>query len=431
MSVNDKIQKTNKSICLNMIVKDESHIIKSTLNNIIKHMKIDYWVICDTGSSDNTVDIIQDFFMEQGISGEMFHDEWKDFGYNRTKALEHAYNKSDYLFIFDADDLIHGDIKLPSNFDKDVYRLAFGNPTIHYRPILISNKMKWEYVGVLHESLHHIDTIKTDEHLLGDYYVEGRTMGNRSKNPNKYLDDAHILEKAFEEENTDLLLKYRYSYYCAQSYHNISNWEKSIEWYEKLLTFNYSEQYKYCACVKAGDCYIKLKKYDKALDLWSKSYNYDKERLEGIVNIMGYFYNKGSHFMVSSLYNKFKHINIGHAKDKIFLDYSKYHEFHYFASISGCYCDEHKSAYEACKYLLLNNKYDIQNTIYNLQFYIKYFNDDNDNQTLLDYFVKYLTNIQIEYNHRKNAWKIVNKIIKDKMPDTYNIIINDIINDTI
>ncbi|GHM26132.1 hypothetical protein EBZU44_46760 [Enterobacter cloacae] len=44
------------TLCLNMIVKDESHIIEQTLENICQHFKLDYWVISDTGSSDRTRD---------------------------------------------------------------------------------------------------------------------------------------------------------------------------------------------------------------------------------------------------------------------------------------------------------------------------------------------------------------------------------------
>ena len=422
----DIVNQNDKTICLNMIVKNESHIIVSTLKNILEHIKIDYWVISDTGSTDDTVDIIQDFFKEQGISGEMFHDVWKDFGHNRTKALEHAYDKSDYLFIFDADDLIHGDIPLPSLFDKDLYNVSFGNPVSYHRPILISNRMKWKYVGVLHESLVHIDPIKSDAYLLGNYHIESRRLGDRSKNPNKYVDDALILEKGFEEENTDMWLKYRYSYYCAQSYHDAGKLENAIEWYERTLTLAYSPQYKYCACIKAGDCYNALKQYSNAIDSWSKAYTYDRERLEGIVKIMEYFYNKEQHFMVSSLYNKFKHVKIGNAKDKIFLDYSKYHDFHYFASISGCYCDEHKSAYEACKYMLLNNRPNSANTIYNLKFYMKHFKEDDDNKSLLHYFVNYIMNPQIVFKEREHAWNIVNSIIKEQLPEKYNLLENSI-----
>jgi glycosyltransferase involved in cell wall biosynthesis len=52
----------SKTICLNMIVKDESHVIEKTLENIISKVPITYWVISDTGSSDNTKEIITNFF---------------------------------------------------------------------------------------------------------------------------------------------------------------------------------------------------------------------------------------------------------------------------------------------------------------------------------------------------------------------------------
>jgi len=50
------------TICLNMIVKNESHVIEDTLQNIINYIKLDYWVISDTGSSDNTIEVIKNFF---------------------------------------------------------------------------------------------------------------------------------------------------------------------------------------------------------------------------------------------------------------------------------------------------------------------------------------------------------------------------------
>ena len=170
-------QSKHKTICLNMIVKNESHIIASTLKNILEHIKIDYWVISDTGSTDNTMEIIRAFFNERGIPGELFQDEWKDFGHNRTRAIEHAFNKSDYLFIFDADDLIFGNIPIPSidTFNKDIYRLPFENPPSYHRPILVSNRMKWKYVGVLHEYLVNIDPIKSDESTISSIVIGTRS----------------------------------------------------------------------------------------------------------------------------------------------------------------------------------------------------------------------------------------------------------------
>ena len=76
-----------------MIVKNEAHIILETLNSVKKY--IDYWVISDTGSTDGTQTVIKEFFEKENIKGELYNDKWENFGHNRTKALEHAYDKSD------------------------------------------------------------------------------------------------------------------------------------------------------------------------------------------------------------------------------------------------------------------------------------------------------------------------------------------------
>ena len=114
---------SKKTICLNMIVKNEAHIIKETFDNILTYIALSYWVISDTGSTDGTQQVIKDYFNSKNIDGELFEDEWRDFGYNRTLALKHANKKTDYLFIFDADDRIHGNFKLPENhlFNEEMY----------------------------------------------------------------------------------------------------------------------------------------------------------------------------------------------------------------------------------------------------------------------------------------------------------------------
>ena len=70
------IESTEPYLCLNMIVKNEGHIIKDTLTKLLNKVPlIDYWVISDTGSTDETKKIISDFFKERNINGELFDDE--------------------------------------------------------------------------------------------------------------------------------------------------------------------------------------------------------------------------------------------------------------------------------------------------------------------------------------------------------------------
>ena len=139
-------------ICLNMIVKNEGHIIGETLKRLVKQINFSYWVICDTGSTDNTREIIKEFFKKEGIPGELLEHEWVDFGHNRTLALKGAYKKADYIFIFDADDTIHGNVIIPK-LTHDMYKMKFGSGFTYLRPLLVTAHKKSKFVGVLHEYL--------------------------------------------------------------------------------------------------------------------------------------------------------------------------------------------------------------------------------------------------------------------------------------
>ena len=140
----EKKTRIKQTICLNMIVKDEADIIKNTLENICSKINIDYFVICDTGSTDTTKEIIFNFFKEKNIPGELHDIPWKDFGYNRSKALELAYKKTDFLLHFDADDRIRGNLVLPTPLEKGAgYKMNFGN-SVHWRRMpLVCNHIKW------------------------------------------------------------------------------------------------------------------------------------------------------------------------------------------------------------------------------------------------------------------------------------------------
>ena len=87
-------------IILISMIKNEEKIIERCISSVLPI--IDAICVTDTGSTDNTQQIIKDFFYDKCIPGEIFNDEWRDFGYNRSKALEHAYGKTDYLLVFDA-----------------------------------------------------------------------------------------------------------------------------------------------------------------------------------------------------------------------------------------------------------------------------------------------------------------------------------------
>jgi len=361
-----------KTLCLNMIVKNESHIIEETLTNIMDQMELDYWVISDTGSTDNTQQIIKDFFKKNNIPGELFEDEWKNFGHNRSVSLSHAYNKTDYLFIFDADDKIMGKLVIDKEkINIERYDLQFGNELIFFRPVLITNRKYWKYEGVLHEYLSPIDPILTSEILSGDYYIDPRSLGARNNLKDKYENDAAILTKAFEEETNEDLKK-RYAFYAAQSYRDCNQIDKSIEWYLKVLNLNNWEQEKYYSCLMIGSLFSKKNDFENAVKFLTLSHKYDHERLEGIVMAMELCFKKDMHTLVHSLYQTYKDTKVNFVK-KLFVTNTYYNShMDFYNSISAYYINELESGYQSIKNIINDNKIDENKkllTFNNLQFY--------------------------------------------------------------
>lgn len=428
----------SKTISLNMIVKNESHIIEKTLDHLTKIFNFSYWVISDTGSTDNTQNIIKDFFKKKNIEGELIEDEWKNFGHNRSLALEAVYNKSDYVLIFDADDVIHGNFVIPE-LNVDMYCLKFGKDFVYKRPLLVNNRLKWKFIGVLHEFLVCSDTCKSEEYIDGDYYIESGKSGSRSFDPEKYLKDAKILDAAYHEEKNESI-KNRYAFYCAQSYKDCNMNLESIKWYKIVINSTNWNQEKYFACLMIAyqlelllnelnsDAYsYEIIKYFTLAD------TFDKERMEHKTRLCKFFYDKNLHYMVNSIYLQKRETN-NHIKfnmnDKLFLDIGDYYnKIEYYNSISAFYTGDLKNGYDCCiKIITDNNIFDknefingtqypknqhfFHSSIHNLNFYIDILNNETDNDLIQNLFNIINTYIQIQHND--NLFKIWN-ILFDKI----------------
>jgi glycosyltransferase involved in cell wall biosynthesis len=215
------------SICLNMIVKNESKIITRCLDSV-KDI-IDYWIISDTGSTDGTQQIISDYFAQHGIDGVLMEHEWKNFAHNRNLALNPALGKTDYILIMDADDYLitFPDFQLPPLTAGSYMLKIRRSDTLYYNTKLIRADLPWRWEGVLHEYLT-CDVPHTSETLEGNCLIASTTDGARSQNPDKYRHDAEVLEAALLEEPNNT----RYRFYLAQSYRDAKDYNKAIEHYQ-------------------------------------------------------------------------------------------------------------------------------------------------------------------------------------------------------
>lgn len=207
-----------------MIVKNEENVIERSLRATLPHVQT--WSIVDTGSTDSTKDMILRITTEFGKPGTLHERPWINFGHNRSEALELARSaNADWLFMMDADDIFVGSFHTLLDPTLDGYTLQMRHANIQYRNTLLFNAKKpWVYKFPVHEYpfLHNSKTAP-----LEGLYIESRREGARSRNPNKYADDALMLEEFFKTNSSD-----RAAFYAAQSWRDAGNTVSAVHWYE-------------------------------------------------------------------------------------------------------------------------------------------------------------------------------------------------------
>jgi glycosyltransferase involved in cell wall biosynthesis len=269
-------------IGLCMIVKNEAHIIHESLTATLP--LIDTYCIVDTGSSDNTIEVIKKFYEEKGIPGEVHEREWKNFGHNRSEALSLCDGKMDYILVIDADDLIawEGDGKgdllriLQTTPNGIEFNIRQGDLSYTRMQMFKANDT-WKYVGVLHEYPSNGKPSNKITKCPPTMYMTSRRLGGRNKVADKMKRDIAVLLKGVEDEPDNE----RYVFYLAQSYRDDGQIEEAVKWYKKRYEMGrwYEEQY-----ISAYN--VAKLTHDKEW-VW-KAHECNPKRIECLVSYMSY-----------------------------------------------------------------------------------------------------------------------------------------------
>jgi len=275
----------NKTICFATMCKNEEHCIKETLESVYKY--IDTWVVCDTGSTDKTCEIVKDFFKEKKISGKLFIDEWKGFDHNKTLLFNRCFNKSDYILHLDADDLLVGNFEFKPKVIKDSYYITTKRGSLNYKClILFNNRLHWKFCGVAHTTIKSIerDYSNSEELVCNNIYLHSRDTGSRSFDKDKYYNDALKLQKQFYDTLYDDPddLNNRSVFYTAQSYMDALKNKEALQWYKLYLKLKdgWIEEEFECN-LKIMELLIKLEKsYDEIKKYFNNSILLYEDRAE-------------------------------------------------------------------------------------------------------------------------------------------------------
>lgn len=239
-------------VVLIMIVKNEEHCIERAIKSALPY--IDYWVIIDTGSTDQTKHKILEVL--RGVPGWLLDSTWIDFGTNRTELVrvadEFVGSEKPVIYLtLDADDQI---LSFPyvANLDPAV---DCWTSTVHagcqrYEQIhLLRAGLPWYWEGKTHEALmlegRSANLAKLDgfEYLLGD-------DSSRRKSGSKTTDDIALLEQTLEENPDDP----RAMFYLANSYRDNQEYGKAVDCYAARTQMAGFDEERFMSALRCGEC---------------------------------------------------------------------------------------------------------------------------------------------------------------------------------
>lgn len=282
----------SKTLCLSMIVKNEAARIERALKSVVPFLN--FWVIVDTGSTDNTQEIIVNFFKEKNIPGFFGKTEFKDFSQARNIALEaarHAPVKSDYIILMDAD--MELQVKDPTWLDDvkgdsfDMYQTTGALKYMNRRFALPTST--GFYLGVTHEYLN-LET--------GGCIPEAKAFfldhADGSNRPNKLKRDIKLLKDAMEDDKKNKCKpNVRYMYYLAQSYRESGKFDKALKWYQRRIDASgWDEEVWSAQCCKA-QCMLALGDEAGFIRETQLAYNQRPQRIETLFDLAKYHRIKG------------------------------------------------------------------------------------------------------------------------------------------
>lgn len=217
-----------RSLCLTAIVKNSGSVLSECLQSFLPFM--DHFVICDTGSSDNTMDILRS--ETNPYDGYLFEEPFVGFSHNRNRVLEEAEKRyPDCYFVMVDDSFILQDGKKFLEQLKDatdpMYSVMIRNEdTIYLSSRIFTKGMRYHFR--IHEV---VDTEWKAHHLEEVIWLERQVKDHKKRTSDRRTYDI-------EQLHLDLI-DYpdhpRVLYYLARTYVNNKQFDQAKIYFEKRI----------------------------------------------------------------------------------------------------------------------------------------------------------------------------------------------------
>lgn len=365
---------TGYKIILNMIVKNESKIIERCLDAA---KWVDGFFISDTGSTDDTMKIIQEWGERNNKIGAIAMNKWKNFGHNRTEAILQAKQwllqnnfdlKMTYLLFLDADMIFNGECLRKSIHLADVWDVRQQNPHIVYANLRVVRASVDIVCKCPTHEYYEIYTPDIERRVFEEAAIND--IGDGGCKKDKAERDINMLKEALTTDPKNC----RYWFYLANTYRDVRDFYNAILAYNNRIDIGGWFEETYCALVYKGDCHYVLKQYQEAVVSWLKAYNVDPQRGEALIRLSIHFRTISQQHTAMLFIDKGLKLPLP-LERQLFVEKNIYdYRFLYELSVCAFYTDDFERGRIACSMLLDNPNVPeelIVSTRKNLKFYMK------------------------------------------------------------
>ena len=286
------------TICLGMIVKNESKIIARCIASAAP--VVDTFCIIDTGSTDDTVALLEQCKEKYPhfADAQIHQSTFVNFCVNRTEVLDKARGMADYVLLLDADFVLQVDL---ARFDKrqlthDHYLVEqYNHATSYYNTRLVRNTKLWKYEGVTHECVHCINPPHTTHRLGNEFRIHD--IGDGGSKHDKYTRDYRLLRQGLRDEPDNN----RYMFYLGETCRNLQKYDEAVYWYGEAVKKNGWEEEMFYARMQVARC---MKARGDAEHKWIEKFlgahTYRPTRVEPLYDLVRWCREKGLHAMGAS-----------------------------------------------------------------------------------------------------------------------------------
>jgi hypothetical protein len=245
----------NKKILeLIMIVKNSGEVLRECLRKNREY--IDHWTICDTGSTDNTKEIVLEELSK--VPGNLYSIDFEDFSQARNKSIELSSKTCKYSIVLDDSYSIMGGDLLRKKLQKsksNAFTIKIGTLS---NDVLLNNyfsirifktSVGYKYKYRVHEFLQvkkkEIEEINDEKIFIDDI----ETVEHKNRSVIRFKNDIRLLSLDLKEYPNEP----RIIYYLAKTNYQIDNLDDALLYFKKLNNLkNIDKEYYFSALYESA-----------------------------------------------------------------------------------------------------------------------------------------------------------------------------------